>query len=180
MRICVICEGSYPYVAGGVSTWLHNMIQAMPQHEFVIWSIGAEEKQKGKYAYEMPENVVRIKETFLDSVTNVRLKTSKRSRRLNESQKKAVYELLRCGNPDWDTLFQILGSDPVKNVEFLMNRDFLNILEEICGEDFPHVGFTDYFWTIRSMFLPMLYLLGNGKNAHGQAVFADGTRHLYP
>ena len=40
MRICLILEGSYPYVHGGVSTWMHAYIQAMQEHEFVLWVIG--------------------------------------------------------------------------------------------------------------------------------------------
>ena len=47
MRICLILEGSYPYVHGGVSTWMHQYIQNMPQHEFVLWVIGAKAKEKG-------------------------------------------------------------------------------------------------------------------------------------
>ncbi|MEG1887786.1 MAG: DUF3492 domain-containing protein, partial [Oscillospiraceae bacterium] len=35
MRICMILEGCYPYVRGGVSSWIHNYMLAMPQHEFV-------------------------------------------------------------------------------------------------------------------------------------------------
>ena len=42
MRICVILEGCYPYVTGGVSSWMHQYIQAMPQHEFVVWAINAD------------------------------------------------------------------------------------------------------------------------------------------
>ena len=39
MRICVICEGSYPFVAGGVSSWLHGLIKAMPQMTSVQKSV---------------------------------------------------------------------------------------------------------------------------------------------
>lgn len=42
MRICLIAEGCYPYVAGGVSTWVQQLIQGMPEHTFVICTIGAE------------------------------------------------------------------------------------------------------------------------------------------
>ena len=31
MRICFIAEGSYPYVVGGVSSWIHSMIQTFPE-----------------------------------------------------------------------------------------------------------------------------------------------------
>ena len=65
MRICVILEGCYPYVTGGVSSWIHQYIQAMPQHEFVIWAIGASSEIKGKFKYNIPYNVVENKEILL-------------------------------------------------------------------------------------------------------------------
>lgn len=161
MRICVICEGCYPFVAGGVSSWLHGLMNAMPQHQFVIWAIGAQEKQRGHYAYEMPKNVAELRDVYLDSVLNEHPRTSRRSRRLKAEERKAVEELLCCGAPDWDILFSLFGKSQLRNVEFLLNSDFLDILKELCAKDYPHVGFTDYFWTIRSMFLPLLYLLGD-------------------
>ena len=36
MRICLVLEGCYPYVHGGVSTWMHSYIEAMKEHEFVF------------------------------------------------------------------------------------------------------------------------------------------------
>lgn len=54
MRICLVLEGCYPYVHGGVSTWMHGYIQAMPEHEFVLWVIGAHAVDRGKFVYERP------------------------------------------------------------------------------------------------------------------------------
>lgn len=160
MRICVICEGSYPFVPGGVSSWLQELMNAMPQHEFVVWAIGAQESMRGKYAYSLPKNVVHVEEVFLDTVSNAKFKKSKRSMRLSKNQRAALRELLSCRDPDWDALFELLSGDPMRNVEILMNQDFLEILKENCVAEFPYVGFTDYFWTIRSMFLPLLFLMG--------------------
>ena len=66
MRICLILEGSYPYVHGGVSTWMHAYIQAMQEHEFVLWVIGAKAEGRGKFVYDLPSNVVEVEEIFLD------------------------------------------------------------------------------------------------------------------
>ena len=60
MRICVILEGCYPYVTGGVSTWMHQYIKAMPEHEFVLWTIGASSRDRGKFKYELPDNVTEV------------------------------------------------------------------------------------------------------------------------
>ena len=72
MRICLIVEGCYPYVAGGVSSWIQMLIKGMPDHEFVIFSIGAEEKDRGKYKYHIPENVKQIHEHFLDEFQKIK------------------------------------------------------------------------------------------------------------
>ena len=66
MRICLVLEGCYPYVHGGVSTWMHGYIQAMPEYEFVLWVIGAHAADRGKFVYELPVNVVEVHEVFLD------------------------------------------------------------------------------------------------------------------
>lgn len=160
MKICVICEGSYPFVAGGVSSWLHGMMQSMPQHEFVVWAVGAQKKMSGQYAYEIPGNVSHVEEVFLDSMQDDRLKQSKRSRRMSQKELEAVEAMFSCQNPDWEIIFRLFGKSSPRNVEFLMNKDFLQIMENICQRDFPFVGFTDYFWTIRSMFVPLLYMMG--------------------
>ena len=74
MRICLILEGCYPYIFGGVSTWMHQYINEMKEHEFVLWVIGANAKDKGKFVYELPKNVVEVHEVFLDDA--LRLKDS--------------------------------------------------------------------------------------------------------
>ena len=159
MRICVICEGSYPFVAGGVSSWLHGLIKVMPQHEFVVWAIGAQEKQRGHYAYEMLENTVQLVDVYLDAMPQHPPRAIRRVLRLSGAQKEAVTNLLRCVEPDWELLFHLF-KDSRFNIDFLSSRIFLTMLEDICRQDFPYVGFTDYFWTIRSMFLPLLFLMG--------------------
>ena len=62
----MILEGSYPYVFGGVSSWTHQYIQAMKKHEFVLWCIGAQSKDKDKFKYKLPDNVVGVHQVFLD------------------------------------------------------------------------------------------------------------------
>lgn len=160
MRICVICEGCYPFVAGGISSWLHGLIKAMPQHEFVIWAIGAQEKSRGKYAYEMPENVVALKDIYLDEMMSCHLKKLRR-RALAPAEKDCLRQLIRCDKPDWSTVFRLFAHSSMENVSFLMSEDFLDLIEELSAQDFPYVGFTDYFYCVRSMFLPLLYLLGS-------------------
>lgn len=99
MRICLVLEGSYPYVHGGVSTWMHAYIQAMPQQEFSLWVIGAKAQDRGKFVYELPPNVKEVEEVFLD-VLSVSTVSSIRPC-LPQTSAPALRELVRAGSPDW-------------------------------------------------------------------------------
>ncbi len=72
MRICLVLEGSYPYVNGGVSTWMHQYITEMPQHEFVLWVIAAKAEDRDKFVYELPRNVVEVQQVFLDDALRLK------------------------------------------------------------------------------------------------------------
>ena len=93
MRICLLAEGSYPYIVGGVSAWIQMLIQGMPEHEFIIYAIGAEEKDRGNFKYKLPSNVVAVKEIFLDTVLNMSTKSRKKVN-LNKDEKKILLNLL--------------------------------------------------------------------------------------
>ena len=160
MKICIIAEGCYPFVAGGVSSWLQSLIQSMPQHEFVVWAVGAQEKQRGHFAYDLPDNVERLVDVYLDSVVHESLRQAPRHYHLTKPQYNAVREMLSSQNPDWNEIFRLFQNNRQKGLLFLVDHNFFAVLQEICEERYPYVGFTDFFWTIRSMFLPLLYLLG--------------------
>lgn len=156
----MILEGCYPYVHGGVSSWMHQYIQAMPDTEFVLWCIGANSSGKGKYKYELPANVVEIHEVFLDDA--LELKLNKRERRhlnLTDQEKEEFTKLFSGQCLDWDVMFELFHVKKVNPVSVLMSEEFLQILMRICDEQFPHVAVADFFHTIRSMVLPELYLM---------------------
>lgn len=157
MRVCMILEGSYPYVFGGVSGWMHQYIQAMPDVEFVLWCIGAKAKERGKYKFQLPKNVKEIHEVFLDDA--LRLKMDHTKFTITEAQKEAMEHLFQCKETNWDVLFELFQNQRVNPLNLLMSREFLNILIEVCRKHYPYISFADYFYTVRSMMLPEWYLM---------------------
>jgi glycosyltransferase involved in cell wall biosynthesis len=158
MRICLIFEGSYPFTVGGVSSWAQGFIQHFPEDEFILWTIGDLESRRRKYRYVLPENVVEVNEYFLDTPLKKRLKRAANPH-LSVEDKEIIKAFFECGDPDWVALQEIFNQNQMDPVKFFMSSDFLNIVKEISRENFPFIGFSDLFWTIRSMFLPMLYLI---------------------
>lgn len=157
MRICVILEGCYPYSTGGVSSWIHEYMKAMPEHEFVIWAVGADSSMRGQFKYELPANVVEVKEVFLSDALKLNKKPKKY--KFTEKEKDTLHDFINCDHPDWEMLFQMYSEKEIAPLSFLMSEDFLNILTRICQEEYPYTAFSDLFHSVRSMLLPVLYIL---------------------
>src|SRR5690606_32204422 len=148
MRICIIAEGSYPYVTGGVSSWIHQIATQMKEHEFIIYTIAAGRAQEGKFKYKLPENIVQVKETFLDSYLTEEGKWG-RSFKLSETDCENFMRLLGDnGVIDWQRLFMLLRRKQYHRVsDFLQSKDFYDVLQELCMNRYPLVPFTEMFWT---------------------------------
>lgn len=153
----MILEGSYPYVHGGVSSWTHQYIQAMPDTRFVLWCIGAEAKSRGVYKYELLPNVDEVKEVFLDDA--MRLKGRGRHLKFSDAEKGELKKLFEGEKPEWDVLFELFQEKKVNPVDMLMSPVFLDIIMQLCEERFAYLSFTDFFYNVRSMILPELYLI---------------------
>lgn len=158
MRICLILEGCYPYVNGGVSSWMHNYINEMTEHEFVLVTIGANAESRGNFKYELADNVVEVKEVFLDDAFQVS-GNSNFKEIFNDTERQALKDLLSCQSPDWEVLFDIFNQRQVNPSDFLRSRLFLELLTEIVEEKHQNQAFADLFHTTRSMLLTVLYLM---------------------
>ena len=92
MRICLLTEGSYPYVVGGVSSWCQMLMQGLPEHEFFVYSVAAESKDKGAFKYKLPANLKGIQEEFLDDILNQYCHGMKENI-LTAEEKEVLYDL---------------------------------------------------------------------------------------
>ena len=63
--ICLLLEGTYPFIRGGVSTWVKQLIEGMPELTFSIIFLGTKEDDYGEPAYELPDNLVHIQMFYL-------------------------------------------------------------------------------------------------------------------
>ena len=159
MRICLILEGCYPYVNGGVSTWMHQYITEMKEHEFVLWVIGANSEIKDKFVYELPKNVVEIHQVFLDDALKIQ-DTGLFSHKFTNEENEALSRLVTSNKPDWNLLFNLYQVKRISPVAYLKSENFLNTLTDICIKQFPYIAFSDTFHSVRSRLLPILYLMG--------------------
>ncbi len=161
MKICLVAEGCYPYVVGGVSSWIHSMIQAFPNIEFSILAIVANRSQRGKFVYELPQNVTQVYEAYLDDLDweNKKRKKRKKIFKLDERQHNALRSIILNEEVDWDTLFEMFQSEKMSIDDLLMGPDFLEVVRESYNRRFSQMIFSDFLWTVRSIYLPLFLIL---------------------
>ena len=62
--VCLLVEGTYPYVAGGVSSWVHDVICGHPELTFAVLYVGSYPGAHGEPRFELPANVVGLHRVF--------------------------------------------------------------------------------------------------------------------
>ncbi len=161
MKICIVAEGCYPYVVGGVSGWIHSMIKSFPQIEFSILTIITDRTQSGKFVYELPENVSEVYESYLDDFDWGKKKKYGKRTKLNQREYHALRSIVldEDEDVDWDLLFQMFQKGRYSTDDILMGADFLNIVKECYDFRYPYVVFSDFLWTMRSIYLPLFLVL---------------------
>lgn len=158
MKICIVAEGCYPYVVGGVSGWINSMIKTFPDIEFILLSIVANRSQRGKFVYELPDNLTEVYEVYLDDYEWGE-KKGKKKLRLNKKEYAAMRDMMMNRQANWDLLFDLFQKEELSLDELLMGPDFLKIARECYKLQYPNIIFSDFLWTLRSIYLPLFFVL---------------------
>ena len=159
MEICIVAEGCYPYVIGGVSSWIHSMIQSFPNIDFIILAVITDRSVRGKFVYEMPPNVKAVYESYLHDYDWRGGKKKGKRTRLNKKEYRALRSIVLNQDVDWDTIFDMFHKDKFSIDDLLMGADFLKIVEECYKYRYPQIVYSDFLWTMRSIFLPLFLIL---------------------
>lgn len=160
MRICIVAEGCYPYVVGGVSSWVNSMIKTFPDYQYTVLSIVANRSFRGKFVYDLPENVVEVHELYLEDYDFRGTKSNKMRRiKMTDTEFEAIKSLLINQKVDWDTLFRFFGEKDFSLNDLLMGPQFLQAVKDCYRIRYPEVIFSDFLWTMRSMYLPLFLAL---------------------
>lgn len=154
-----MAEGCYPYVVGGVSSWIHNLINLFPNVEFVVLAILANRDISGKFVYELPKNVTELHELYLDDCEWQKRSKKVRKSSLNHDDYNALRGLVLNQKVQWDKLFDLFRDSKLSIEDILMGEDFYNIVLDCYNLKYPQIVFSDFLWTMRSIYLPLFFTL---------------------
>ena len=159
MKICIIAEGCYPYVVGGVSGWINNLICSFPRVSFSVLAIISDRSISKKFQYTLPENVTEVHEVYLNDCEWTGKGKSRKHCHLSAKEAAALKSLLLGKDTDWVTLTTLLQSRKFSLNALLMGPDFYHMVSECYRKNYPHIVFSDFLWTMRSIYLPLFLVL---------------------
>jgi len=162
MIVCLIAEGSYPYITGGVSSWINQLIRGTPNVYFKVLSIMPSKKEGLKYKYLYPDNLMEIKTIYLDEYLNLNHRYIKKNIILSNQDKDNLMKFMFMDNRvDWKRIINLIVKErKVGNaVDFLQSELFYSIILKYYQENYSEENFNTFFWTIRTMMLPFINIL---------------------
>jgi len=160
--ICLLLEGTYPYVAGGVSTWVYDLIRNLKDVTFSIIYLGAHRPGTKKMHYPIPDNVLNFQEYYLFDYS---LKAEKKVFR-NRSDFQTIGEFLkRMKKGDGSLLEKVVrivsgqGTSSVSLYDLIYSYEAWDMMRDVYGSELKEPSFIDYFWSWRFIYLPFFSLL---------------------
>lgn len=183
--VCLLLEGTYPFVRGGVSSWVHQIISGLPELRFAVVFLGGRRADYAEPRYELPANVLQLQTHYLeDAFKSTRPSTLRvPSRPFQQAQKLHQYLRQRAADahlgsgfpdlPPFDSQptaasFERLVDQVLTSLErpgglcirhFLFGAESWEYVREQYLERAPEdASFVDYFWALRLIHGPIFQL----------------------
>ena len=156
--VCLILEGSYPYITGGVSAWVHQLIRYLEDINFVLYTISPAKDQPRRY--ELPANVVGHSDMVLSEPTRGRHRPGNVRALLDEIV--AIHDPLREGvAPELDKIVRQIPTGYSVYADGIKSDAGWSLLTAQNQKKNPAYPFSDYFWAWKSAHDMMFAVLGN-------------------
>lgn len=164
--VCLFLEGTYPYVLGGVSAWVDQIIRGLPDLTFSLFFIGSRKEPDQEMQYPLPPNVLSLSEVYLhDRIPDPELKPGR------------IPPKVRAEFYRWASDFYLSQSETEKSEGFwkmvegldaldsqftygnyCRDRESWDILQRAYEGFSPDESFIDFFWTLRFLHMPLWML----------------------
>lgn len=162
--ITLVLEGTYPYVRGGVSSWVAQVLRGFPDLQFQVIFLGSRREDYGERAYPLLKNIVFYREQFLFETRHHRGRPPKKLKADELEALRELHEVFRelrhkrQGDPPRLPDFLFETPERVERAQLCEVETWRWLCEEFllkCNDP----SFSDYFWTVRNLHLPLWPIL---------------------
>lgn len=161
--ITLLLEGTYPFIRGGVSSWVHQIITGLPDYSFSLVFLGGDPAHYGEQQYRLPENVKHLECHYLMDTRAPHKPTARRGNAEAFRHQRALHDKFRAGTPvPPDVLHEVFRSlgtrKGISHEDFLYSEESWAMIGDSYQKFCTEPSFVDYFWTIRIMHSPLFQL----------------------
>ena len=161
--VCLLLEGTYPYVMGGVSSWVDQVVRGLPDVRFALFYIGSRKELNPDPHYSLPPNVLSLTEVFLhDPLPPEQMQPGS----LPLDVRLALYRTMEGfylaeskveqAAQFWTMLDGLReAGDRFTFGNLCHDREAWDILCQAYQKAAPQESFIDFFWTARFLHLPL-------------------------
>ena len=175
--VTLLLEGSYPFVRGGVSAWVHALIEGLPELSFALVHLGAEKTQEEEIRYKLPPNVRELQCHYL--VGNMDLGEPRAQ--VGDAAYFTASEKLHCwfrepaGEPEDEWLDQVVvqkdRSEAAGTNDFFYSKAAWKQICDSYSANCPDASFQAYFWSVRNMHTPLMKLAAIARSVPPTKIF---------
>ena len=170
--ILLLLEGTYPYVRGGVSSWIHQIIEGLPHYNFELVFLGGSSEHYGEIQYTLPKNVTKLHVHYLIEPTESTIKAThglKYKTELFEFWQQLQNYFRDSSEPipanklrfAFETLAKKSG---INESDFLYSESSWHILANYYQTFCDKSSFIDFFWSYRNLYSPLFKIAEIARN----------------
>ena len=150
--VCVILEGAYPFIVGGVSSWMHELIKAQSDLTFHILAVSADASPK-QLQFELPPNVLAMTEVVLHQPER-RVAWGRDIVAMVAEMEPPLTKLLSKGGlQDFARVVSAVRRYPkaATRAALLNSERSFEMIRHMYNSSVPGSSFLNYFWSWRSL-----------------------------
>ncbi len=159
--VLLLLESTFPFVPGGVSSWVNQIIRGFPDIRFGAVFIGSRREDYGRMHYELPENLVHLDIFYLFDPQDKPPVSPVKAHPDIMPQVERMHELLKTdlAHHDCPALFSRLMDEAgpggkLSQEVFLHSQESWDFIKKSYRRYSTDPSFVDYFWSIRTIHTP--------------------------
>jgi glycosyltransferase involved in cell wall biosynthesis len=180
--VCLIVEGGYPYVVGGVASWTDALMRASPNITFHVIAISIS-SQARRRNFVLPDNAVGVTDVILDICPRGRLPRFGDTPRVRRILRLLEDVLTSGDGSTLEALIDDLRTTGFGQAALLDSKEGWRAMEQAYERILPDGPLLDFFWSWRFLVRSILSItttpLPEAKVFHAVATGFSGLVSSY-
>lgn len=156
--VCLIVEGGYPYIVGGVAFWMDAFMRACSGLKFHVITISISSQPKVR-KFEILDNLVGTTDIILDSCPTGRAPTTRDSELINEGVHLIQGTFAGDRDNSFARLVELVRCTGFGQAALLDSKPAWIALEQAYRDLLPDGPYVDFFWSWRFLAQSLLTII---------------------